>query len=207
MEKQDLENLQQITKDYSMSATWLSGIMMGVVFMICGLMTYFKIGSWNIINWIFVVLIIILGFASQYLTHAVMRKGLGYVGQKGEITSLKQELSREQTLIISLPCLAIFIPLLTNWNFGIVIPFVFLGLGFIFIIAGLINRKKQFFYGGVYFIICALIWMGPMKHIFYTHEMAPRGIVYTALGLWLVMLGILNYLKYKSIIQKVKGTN
>ncbi|MDD5528970.1 MAG: hypothetical protein PHX21_02955 [bacterium] len=215
MEKQDLDNLQQTTKDYSESGMWLSTIIIGVILVICGLMIYFKIVDTFIANLIFMASLLASVFGSKYFDRAIMRKGLGYVEQKRKIDSrrsLKLFLIGLSIGIIS-GTIVFGALLIKNWGSGIWHPVMLLGIGFVLIIIGLINRKKSFFtiilYTGVYFIVSALIWIFPMKHNF-AHKMTSREvscISYISMGLWFVIFGIIRYFQYKKIVQKVKGTN
>ncbi|MDD2891163.1 MAG: hypothetical protein PHE49_11095 [bacterium] len=217
MEKQDLDNLQRTTKEYSASGRWLSTIIMGLIFMVYGFMLFFKIGNWGAITILFYVLAAGLIFISKYLNHAVMHKGLGYVKQKEAPVSQKHKFSLKQTLLIMIiPCLVILLLVklwIQNPGNGVWYPFMILGIGFydIAMIAGPINRKKEFLnfilYLGVFFGIAALILTSPMKNIFRANEMASLGIWSALLGLWLILSGIINYFQYKKIVQKVKGTN
>ncbi|MFA5033184.1 MAG: hypothetical protein WC614_09200 [bacterium] len=205
MEKQDLDNLQQTTKDYAESVGWFDGVVLGVISVIYGLMTYFKIGNWGIIS-LLILLMISWCFVSIRLKRTIMHKGLGYVRQK-QITPWEFFRERPITMLLCLG-LGFFIPLLTKyWGTGTAYLILFLGIGGVAIIIGLMNRKKATFYSGVCCIIYILIWIFPMKHIFYAHENAPQGIVFTSLGLLWIAGGIINHFEYKNIIQKVKGTN
>jgi hypothetical protein len=197
-----------------MSASWLDCILLGAIFMIYGLMTCFEI-TWWVTLLLFLILLISFMFGLQSLKRFVMRKQLGYVSQKGAITSFRQELSRKQFLGILIPLLIGFcIPIITLWKHcddGIAYIVMFLVGAFILIIIGLINRKRAVFYSifymGVYYLVCALIWIFPMEHILHTHEIAPQGIIFIFLGFGLMLCGIIRYFEYKKIIQKVKGTN
>ncbi|MDD5528966.1 MAG: hypothetical protein PHX21_02935 [bacterium] len=216
MEKQDLDNLQQTTKDYSMAATWLSSILLGTVFMISGFMTYFKIGNYGIISLLFSVAFFYLAFGSRKLTRSVMHTGLGYVRPKGDVGLWKGKRPRKIFLIGAFAGILIAILfLLVKPNNGTLYIGMLLVFGFVGIIMGLINWKKTSvfynkkfdFYSGIYFIVCALLWMGPMKHIFRAHENAPQGITDICLGFWGIVFGIIRYFEYKNLVQKVKKTN
>lgn len=211
MEKQDLDNLQRITKDYSLSGKWVGIIMGGSVFMVLGLMMFLGIGRWNILMLMFLVLTIGVKLGSKYLNRAIMRKGLGYVRQKKEIDSQKQKFSWKQFLVI---LLIPFIIIVISWakNLNGQLPYIgLLGVGFITIIVGLINWEKEdsnvIFYGGVYFVICAIMGMSPIRHILHAHEMSSMGIMLMTFGFGLILSGVIHYFRYKKIVQKVKETN
>ncbi|MFA5033182.1 MAG: hypothetical protein WC614_09190 [bacterium] len=207
MEKQDLDNLQQTTKDYTNSATWLSGIMLGAIFLIHGIMMYFNFGNYFILSLLFLGGWFYWVSASRKLNRSIMNKGLGYVKQKEAFISLKQKLSRKQILFLILFSLilgsSVIIKNWKNWDDRTFYTGMFLVCGIISTIFGLLNRKKIFsLYVGIYFIGCGLI-----LYIFYAHKMIPEGITDIFIGLGLILSGIINYFQYKKIVQKVKGTN
>ncbi|MDD5528968.1 MAG: hypothetical protein PHX21_02945 [bacterium] len=207
MEKQDLDNLQQTTKDYSDSAAWLSAIMLGTIFVIYGIMKYFNFGNYGVLSLLFVGGWFCWVSASRKLNRSIMNKGLGYVKQKEAFTSLKQKLSRKQILFLILFFIVIGLSVAIknwkNWDDRTFYTGMFLVCGIISTIFGLLNRKKIFsLYVGIYFIVCGLI-----LHIFYAHKMVPEGITDIFIGLGLILSGIIYYFKYKNIVQKVKGTN
>ncbi|MFA5033183.1 MAG: hypothetical protein WC614_09195 [bacterium] len=211
MEKQNLDNLQRTTKEYSVSGRWVGVIMGGSVFMVLGLMMFFGIGRWDILILLFFVLTICVSLGSKYLNRAVMRKGLGYVKQKKEADSQKQKFSWKQFLVI---LLIPFIFIVISWakNLNGHLPFVaLLGVGIITMIVGLINWEKTdsniIFYGGVYFVVCAIMGMSPIRHILHAHEMSSMGIMMMTFGFGLILSGIIRYFQYKKIVQKVKETN
>ncbi|MFA5033181.1 MAG: hypothetical protein WC614_09185 [bacterium] len=219
MEKQDLDNLQRTTRDYSTSAEWVDDIINGIIFITFGLLTYFKVFNSNILLLLFFVSTVAWDFTKKHLKRNMMRKGLGYVKQVWDTPPLKKKsfwkgvlIGIPLGLIIALCALLGFDLNIKSWNVGIIYPLAFLCFGFIIIILLLKNRKGMFFhstfYLGVYFIICALILMFPMRHLFYAHETAARwGIMMTLFGLGGMLSGIINYFRYKNIIQKVKETN
>lgn len=218
MEKQDLDNLQQATKDYSMSASWFEGIILGVIFIVFGLMTYFKISNWNTLGLLLFPIMLVLYFVSRRIKRNIMSKGLGYVRQKGETISLKNELFRKMVLIgviagIIVGVLGFFIKV-ENWNIGwddeINAPLLLLGVGLSVMVVGLRYRKRTVFrstfYGGVFLIACALILIFPSRHILYAHKEASMGITMTLAGIGMILVSIIRCFEYKNLVEKIKGT-
>ncbi|MFA5033179.1 MAG: hypothetical protein WC614_09175 [bacterium] len=204
MEKQDLDNLQQTTKNYSDSATWVSSIMLGAILTIHGIMMYFKIDN-SVIFLLFFVLMVSYFPVSKRLKRTIMNKGLGYVGQKEGFTSLKQELSHKQILFLILFCIVIALSVVIkdwkNWDDRTFYTGMFLFFGLIGTIIGLMNRKKIVsLYAGIYCIACGLI-----LYIFYAHKMIPEGITDIFLGFGFIVLGVVYYFQYKKIVREVKN--
>ncbi|MFA5033180.1 MAG: hypothetical protein WC614_09180 [bacterium] len=216
MEKQNLDNLQHITEGYSGAAWWLSNLILGIICVLTGIMMYFKIINSFVMFLIIMFSFFTFPFISRYLNRVVMRKGLGYVIQKGETTSLKQGIPREQILpAIIILCLIIIMSLILIWNSRIAWAIIFLGTGFYAMIFGLTNRKKVFFYNsfyvfyvGLYFIILGIVWILPiMKNILYANRDIASEIILIFMGFGMIFFSIINYFRYKNIIQRVRKIN
>lgn len=212
MEKQNLEDLKQITAGYSVSAGWLSILMLGVLYMVIGILTYFSFAASIISILIIIVSCIVFPAGAKYLNRIVMRKGLGYVRQKGEIASIKQELSRQQILIILLgPCLLVIF-LLSSLSYLTFFSLIFLTVGLIMAVIALVNRERHFFYNfcclGLYFIICAILLMlPPTRHMFYSSTSTSYGFIIMAAGFSNVLSGIVLYVQHKNVIRTIKTLN
>lgn len=211
MEKREIENLQRTTKIYSASAMWLDTLVTGIIFSIIGLVTYFSF-NWYII--LFLILVDIgWSFLHKRLKRNMMSKEIGYVKHPLETPLLKRK-SFVKGILLGIPLgvivfLAAIMLKVKDWDAGIGYPAAFLCVGLLIILTGIIYRKGIIYYGifyyGLYFIVCSIILMFPLRHLFYAHAMAPVGIMLTLGGGGGILLGINDYFQYRKIIRRIKN--
>lgn len=201
MENRDIDNLQRTTKDYAESSWWLRNIVIGAIATIIGIVQLLNPDLASLLIFAFIASAY---FIDKYLRRFVMQKGLGQVKQKGEITSFKQKLSRQQVLFLIFIMAFCSLPMFFMEKKILLSNIFFPGLAILAFISGLVSRMRTFFYLGAYTLICAFVWIYPLGNIFHASENVSLGIIYITIGFGLLVSGIILFPKYKKIVQKVK---